>query len=271
MHYRTKSLLLWIAAFLLMASAAIYQRTTGPTYPARGTVSIGTEEINYKLIRTWEGSTDAEITVEVPNRTITGKYRLKRYKSYDEWSWQPLSRQGDSLIARLPGQPPAGKVMYEIYLGTDDQLTSITGEPLILRYKGHVPLSVLIPHIIIIFMAMMFSMRTGFEALIKGKNLVKYALWTVILLSIGGLIFGPLVQKYAFDVYWAGWPFGQDLTDNKTLVAWVMWVAAYFQVRNNPTRRGWVIAAAVVLLTIYLIPHSTFGSEIDFTQETLQQ
>ncbi len=271
MNYRTQSILLWIAAFLLMAAAAMYQRTTGPTYPARGTVSIGMEEITYKLIRTWEGSTDAEVMVEVPNQNIEGKYRLKRYKSHDEWSWQPMSREGDLLVARLPGQPPAGKVMYEIYLGTNDQFTNVTPEPLILRYKGHVPLSILIPHIIIIFMAMMFSLRTGFEALIKGKKLVKYALWTVILLTVGGLIFGPLVQKHAFDVYWAGWPFGQDLTDNKTLAAWIVWVAAYFQVRNNPKRCGWVIVASVVLLAVYLIPHSTFGSEIDFTQETLNQ
>lgn len=271
MNYRTKSLLLWIAAFLLMAAAALYQRTTGPTYPTRGKVSIGGEEIKYKLIRTWEGSTDARITIKIPNQNIVGKYRMKRYKSHDEWSWQPMSREGDLLVARLPGQPAAGKVMYEIYLGQGDQFTNLTEEPLILRYKGHVPLWILIPHIIIIFMAMMFSMRTGFEALIKGKNLVKYSLWTVILLTVGGLFLGPLVQKYAFDVYWAGWPFGQDLTDNKTLAAWIMWVAAYFQVRNNPRRRGWVIAAAVVLLAVYLIPHSMFGSEIDYTQETLQQ
>ncbi|NCA84834.1 MAG: hypothetical protein EOM83_04580 [Clostridia bacterium] len=271
MDYRTKSLLLWIAAFLLMAAAALYQRTTGPTYPTRGKVSIGGEEIKYKLIRTWEGSTDARITIKIPNQNIVGKYRMKRYKSHDEWSWQPMSREGDLLVARLPGQPAAGKVMYEIYLGQGDQFTNLTEEPLILRYKGHVPLWILIPHIIIIFMAMMFSMHTGFEALIKGKNLVKYSLWTVILLTVGGLFLGPLVQKYAFDVYWAGWPFGQDLTDNKTLAAWIMWVAAYFQVRNNPRRRGWVIAAAVVLLAVYLIPHSMFGSEIDYTQETLQQ
>jgi di/tricarboxylate transporter len=128
-------------------------------------------------------------------------------------------------------------------------------------------MSVLIPHIIIIFLAMMFSMRAMFEAFIKGKNLVKYSMWTVILLTVGGMIFGPIVQKYAFDAYWTGWPFGGDLTDNKTLVSFVLWVVAYFMVRKNPKRRGWVIAAAIVLLLIYLIPHSMFGSEIDYTQQ----
>lgn len=269
MKYRTKSILLWILSFVLMAAAAIYQRTTGPTYPERGKTELGGETIKYKLIRTWEGSTDAEITIEAENNDIIGKYRFKRYKSYDTWSEKPMERRGNELVAYLPGQPAAGKVEYEIYLGTGGEFTKLEEEPLILRFKGAVPQFVLIPHIIIIFLAMMFSTRTGIEALINGRNLVNYSLWTLILLTVGGMIFGPIVQKYAFDAYWTGWPIGQDLTDNKTLLAWVMWIAAYFQVRNNPNKKGWVIAASIVLLVVYLIPHSMFGSEIDYTEQAV--
>lgn len=267
MKYRTKSILLWILSFILMAGAAVYQRMTGPTYPAHGKVVIAGETIKYKLIRTWEGTTDAEVTVKVPDQKIEGKYRFKRYKSYDKWSEKPMVRKGDSLIAYLPGQAAAGKVQYEIYLGTNGNFTKLEEDPLTLRYKGAVPLWILIPHIITIFLAMLFSTRTGIEALINGRNLVNYTKWTVILFTIGGLILGPIVQKYAFGVYWSGWPFGQDLTDNKTLIAFVMWVTAYFQVRNNPNKKGWVIAASIVLLLVYMIPHSMFGSEIDYTQQ----
>lgn len=266
MKYQTKSTLFWILSFLLMAAAAIYQRTTGPTYPVRGKITLLGEEIKYKLIRTWEGTTDAEVTVKVSNQEIEGKYRYKRYKSHDEWTEKPMLRKDDQLIATLPNQAAAGKAMYEIYLGKGDQMTKIVEKPLVLRYKGEVPKPVLIVHIFLIFLAMMFSMRTGIEALIKGKNLVKYTLWTVILLAIGGMTLGPIVQKYAFGAFWTGWPFGHDLTDNKTLAAFVMWVVAWLQVRKNPDKRGWVIAALVVLLMVYLIPHSTMGSEIDYTK-----
>ncbi len=270
MKYRTKSILFWILSFVLMAGAAIYQRMTGPTYPERGKVEINGETIKYKLIRTWEGSTDAEITVEAENRNIKGKYRFKRYKSHDTWSEKKMERRGDELVAFLPGQEAAGKVEYEIFMGTEGNLKKLEENPLILRYKGKVPDFVLIPHIIFIFMAMLFSTRTGIEAIINGRNLVVYSMWTLILLTVGGMILGPIVQKYAFDAYWTGWPLGTDLTDNKTLVAFVMWIAAYFQVRNNPSKKGWVIAAAIALLAVYLIPHSMFGSEIDYTQETLK-
>jgi len=267
MNYTVKSILFWILSFVLMVVSAYYQRTTGPTYPESGEVEVAGQTIKYKLIRTWEGETDADISVDVEGTDLVGKYRYKRYKSFDEWTEKPMQRIGEELHAYLPGQAAAGKVEYEIFLGDGQDFVKLTQEPLILRYKGAVPMIVLLPHIIIIFLAMMFSMRTMFEAFIKGKNLVKYSMWTVILLSVGGMTFGPIVQKYAFDAFWTGWPFGGDLTDNKTLVSFVLWVVAYFMVRKNPKRRGWVIAAALVLMLIYLIPHSMFGSEIDYTQQ----
>jgi hypothetical protein len=61
-----------------MAGAAIYQRTTGPTYPVRGTIQIEDENIRYRLLRTWEGDTDATIKIEAEDKDINGKYRYKR-------------------------------------------------------------------------------------------------------------------------------------------------------------------------------------------------
>jgi hypothetical protein len=177
-----------------------------------------------------------------------------------------MERDGDHLVARLPNLPPAGKMEYEVYIGRDDQLVNLTSDPPILRYKGVVSKWVLIPHVFIIFLAMMFSTRAGLEALIKGKNMVNYAMWTVILFGVGGMIFGPIIQKYAFDAYWTGWPFGTDLTDNKSLVTFVVWIVAWLRVRHNPQRRWWVLLASVVLIITFLIPHSMMGSELDFTE-----
>ena len=267
MKYRTKSTLLWILAFFLMAASAIYQRSTGPTYPKKGKVTINQQEIKYKLLRTWEGETEAAIKIEVADNSITGNYKFKRFKSHDEWYEKPLVREGNNLVGSLPNLPPAGKMMYEVTLSDGQQQFKLRDESVVLRYKGAVPMFVLIPHIIFIFMAMMFSTRTGMEAIIKGKNLVSYSLWTVILFAFAGMFLGPVVQKYAFDAYWTGWPFGTDLTDNKTLAAMVLWVVAYFQVRKSPNKWGWVLAASILLFVVYLIPHSMLGSEIDYTKQ----
>jgi hypothetical protein len=74
------------------------------------------------------------------------------------------------------------------------------------------------------------------------------------------------VQKFAFGAYWTGWPVGHDLTDNKTAVAFLFWIIAFIRLRRNRQAYGWAIAASVVLLLVYLIPHSVMGSEIDHTK-----
>ena len=85
---------------------------------------------------------------------------------------------------------------------------------------------------------------------------------TIILLLIGGFILGPVVQKYSFGQFWTGWPLGDDLTDNKTLFALIAFVAAWF-LRNKSYGRWLAIGAALVMLAVYLIPHSMGGSELD--------
>jgi len=73
------------------------------------------------------------------------------------------------------------------------------------------------------------------------------------------------VQKYAFDAFWTGFPFGYDLTDNKALIAMLFWLAAWLASRTRD-RRGWIILAALVMFIIFMIPHSLLGSELDYTQ-----
>lgn len=263
---KTKSVLLWILAVVLMLSSAVYQRMTGPTYPVRGMVVIESQEVKYKLLRSHVSSSDALVKFDVPS-SVQGKMEYRRYKSNDDWMTQPLIREDSLLIARIPKQPPAGKVMYQITLADQAGKTiTLTPEPVIIRFKGDVPAYVLIPHIIFMFLAMVYSMRTGLEAIFKGNNLYKLTLWTSIFLFLGGIILGPIVQKYAFGAFWTGWPIGHDLTDNKTAVAMIFWIIALFRIRKHPQERTWVLVASIVLLAVYMIPHSVLGSEIDYTK-----
>ncbi len=264
---RKTTVFIWVLAVVMTLLSAFYQRTTGPTYPVRGGLEIDDQQVKYCLLRSHISSSDAEIKIVAPESSIGGYYEFRRYKSHDQWSRVPLKREAESLLATLPKQPPAGKVMYQITL-TDSagNQYDLTGEPVIMRFKGEVPVSVIIPHIILIFSAMLFSTRTGFEAIFNRPRQYSYTVATVILMLVGGMILGPVVQKYAFGAFWTGWPFGHDLTDNKTLVAFIFWVIALARARIKGKGRGWILAASVVTLLVFLIPHSVLGSELDYTE-----
>lgn len=272
MSPKLKSTFWWIFAIIFTIVIAIYQRKTGPTYPVSGKVMLNQKEIKYKLIRTAENDKDAEITFAVPDTSISGFIAYKRFKSHDSLTVSPLVRKGDNLVFMMPKQPAAGKMSYTVSLVANNTEVKLSETPVVMRFKGPVPSVVLFPHILLMFLAMLFSTRAGIEALRNGNQTYLYSLLTLIFIIPGGLILGPMVQEYAFGDYWTGWPmkgifkFG-DMTDNKTLIAALGWFVAVIMLRKNHKARVWAIAACLILLAVYLVPHSVLGSEIDYTQQ----
>jgi hypothetical protein len=262
MNKRLQTILIWFFAFLFTACLAIYQRMSGPTYPIRGKVVINGETIKYELLRTSDDPGDQKLQIMVTDKSIKGVFAFKRFKSEDKWTYIPMTREGDNLIAYIPHQPPAGKIAYYIYLNNQ----WLNNKPTILRFKGPVPLWVLIPHVFFIFLAMFFAVITLLEAIFRRKHIYLFTWLTVISFLVSGIILGPLMQEYAFGALWTGWPFGHDLTDNKTLASLIIWIIALFVLRKNRQNRTWPIIAFAVMLLVFLIPHSVLGSEIDYTQ-----
>ncbi len=262
-----KNISLWVAAFLIMTALVIYQRATGPTYPIDGEIEIDDTEVEYHFPRSHGGAGGKDVIIETKSENVNYYMKYRRYKSHDDTTVVAFSRDGDVLKATIPHQPPAGKVEYWVFAKNGNEVIRLNEEKVVIRFKGAVPDFVLAPHIIAMFLSMCLSLRVGLEVLFKGKNVYNISLYTAIFLFAGGIILGPIVQKYAFDAYWTGWPFGHDLTDNKTLVSMIMWIVALWRLKKNPNAKGWALAAVIVQLAIYLIPHSVMGSEIDYTQQ----
>jgi hypothetical protein len=264
---RFRKILLWVLAIVVTLAAAVYQRMTGPTYPVRGAADIEGTAVPFRLIRSAENIQDCEIAVKAADPAVTGYVEYMRFKTKDPWTRVEMARDGEKLAAFLPKQPPAGKLAYRVVLAKSGRETALTGDrPIVIRFKGVVPNAVQIPHILIMFLAMLFSTRAGLAALDRTQGSRKLVIWTCLLLFVGGFILGPLMQYYGFGKFWTGIPFGTDLTDNKTLIAMIAWIAAFVAGRNGKNARGWVLAAAVILFLVYSIPHSLLGSELDYSK-----
>ena len=282
-----KKTILWILAVAITVSAAIYQRTTGPTYPRAEKISIGDSTYVLQLIRT-SGARDARVKLPIKDTAVHGNVYYKKLGVAEDWTrvdlkmtdiryhsafMKKILRKKDEtlLAASLPQQPPAGKLEYYVEVVKNGQTVEVAkNHPVVIRFKGDVPAGVLIPHIILMFLAMMFSTVAGLFAIFKIERFRRYTLWTFVILFIGGFIFGPWVQWYAFGDWWTGIPFGWDLTDNKTLFAFIFWVAALFGIKGKG--RPWlIILAAIMTLVIFSIPHSLFGSTLDYSTGSVTQ
>lgn len=268
-HYLKRHIPLAIAITLI---AVIYQRSTGPTYPKK--VYIGTEEnkIKIRLPRSHGGETNALIEIPKVSKKMNGILNYKRYPTNDVWTSVVLEDRGNILYGELPQQPPAGKLKYKIELlidGIKQEIGTSEEDAIIIRFKGDVPTAILAPHVFFMFFSMLLGVLAALEASKKTEIFTKVTHLSTASLMIGGMVLGPIVQKYAFGVYWAGFPYDKDLTDNKLLIAVIFWLFA--SLLNIKARRPWaVIMAACVLMGVYSIPHSMQGSQFNYEKNQLE-
>lgn len=291
---RSVGVALWAAAVVLMLAAAVYQRRTGPTRPLRGSFEIAGSTHRYRLPRSQETTSGAIVSLPDPGPAVTGTLRWRRYPLDEPYHELPLTRDPrpfiaqtppgkhaklsrrleSTLLAMLPVQPAAGKLEYYLQLqapGERVRIPDLAAGTVVLRFKDPVPLASLLPHILFMFLSVLIGMRAGLSALFQPATMRRYALLALAGMSVGGMFLGPVAQKHAFGEYWTGFPKGYDLTDNKTLIMWLVWVIAC-GVLALGRRRRWlgtrvaVVLAALVMTVVYLIPHSLRGSQLDYAR-----
>jgi hypothetical protein len=261
----TKNRWLWIIAIVVTLASAVYQRMTGPTYPMKGRATLGGQEFRYRLDRSHETTSDQAVQVVVPDTQVTGTMKWRRHPTTDAYATVALAREGDALTAALPKQPSGGKLEYQLRLERGTAEAVILPVPVaVTRFKDPVSTWVLIPHVLAMFLGMLWSTRAGLAAVAGGPT--RTLTWTALgLLVVGGFVLGPIMQHQAFGAYWTGIPFGFDLTDNKTLIAVAAWALAAWRTMGGRTARWEVAAAALVTLVVFAIPHSVWGTQIDWS------
>lgn len=260
---KLKKVLLWVLAVFVSLAAMFYQRMTGPTYPKKYEITYQNEEYSFSLPRSNNGRPgDYPVEIELPEN-FSGKVIWRLFPTENPWDTLIMERQADTLRTSLPHQPPAGKIEYHLELMADGQLIDLHEEEnVVIRFRGDVPAWALLPHVLMMVLTVIWSMATIFFALANIPSYKKHMGVTIIFLLIGGFILGPIVQKYSFGQFWTGWPLGEDMTDNKVLFALVAYLLAWF-LRNKSYGKWLAILAAVVMIVVYLIPHSMNGSELD--------
>ena len=253
----------WLLAVVITLVLSVYQRMTGPTHPKR--VNVELNGANYKVRLPRSGVQQDEIVKlkDVPRET-EAQLHYRRYPAGGEYSTVDFTWRDGEWQAALPVQPVAGKLQYYLTVGGKDYLAD---EPVVIRFRNDVPAGILIPHILLMFAAMLFAVYT-LMLVLTGREYARWLKITVATLFVGGFILGPLVQHAAFGPWWTGFPLGTDLTDNKTLLSFLFFVAALATLKWKYNK--WVVGLAVLfMIVIFSIPHSAYGSEYDYITQQL--
>lgn len=148
------------------------------------------------------------------------------------------------------------------------------GKPFFLKFIGEVPPYVLGPHIFLMFatvFCVVMAFLHSFKLLSGGaeaRPMARYIFLAMLASFLGGYPWGFAMNHYAFGGLWEGVPFGTDATDNKTQLLFLylvmVWLVSLGSLTNGKRRDlyppkilGWFgVITFVLLLTVYLIPHS---------------
>ena len=128
----------------------------------------------------------------VPSNT-QAQIHYRRYPSANDYTTEDFQWKNGEWQATLPVQPVAGKLQYYITVGGKDYLAE---EPLLIRFRNDVPAGILVPHILLMFAAMLFAVYT-FLLVISGKAYGRWLKITVATLFVGGFIRQPMFQEHA--------------------------------------------------------------------------
>lgn len=215
---------------------------------------------------------------------VSGDDSVKAYLIYSQPSGQEVARvemAGDgagSYSGFLPDSGKGERLLYSFEVVTQaGRPIALPGDgsSVLLKYKGEVSTLVLVLHVIFMFGSFFFMVLAGLYAidLLRGlggkRSTAIMVRWLMIFIFIGGWPLGFILNRQRFGPVWEGFPFGWDVTDNKTQIMLVIWIVTILLARGSFFGIGKekdlvgeagfaraVILSLVLSLAIFLIPHS---------------
>jgi hypothetical protein len=274
-----------LVAFIFTLLLLSFARKTTTVQSVHKTVEKSGILIDHHTVAKKVGERDVVIPVKV-----IGAEEVKLFYKIEEGEFRSVNMglnegESDLFVASIPYHKKGTQAWYYIeaqkQIG-DTKLTislpdknSPNFEPLLLKFEGDVPPYIIISHVFCTFSAILFSVLAVFSAvdLKRGKSTLKksviFSLFAFIFLFVGFFPLGWTLNYFAFGTLWEAFPFGSDVTDNKSQIVFLSWLVTLFLVKGtilgkNPSKNlvsektysTMVIISFVVTVVMYLIPHS---------------
>ncbi len=132
----------------------------------RGKQIVSGAELKYKFYRSWTSYQPLPVRV-TGNGIAALRLYYRRYPQLKaKWSVTQMVTRDGAFQAFVPGQPAAGKMTYKVEIVTPTGTAWLNGGiPIVARFKGAVPLWLLLLHVHFMFAGLILAFRTGLEAL----------------------------------------------------------------------------------------------------------
>lgn len=262
--HRGLSLVMWVVALVVALAVGAWQHLNDTNVPHVGETTVAEESIAYRFVRTGAAGEPLRVTLTAPD-VLSGNLRWRPVPGEQAFESSTMLRDGTDLVAFLPAQPPGSRLEYSLVLAGPTGLTWVPDDGAVeVQLRHPVPGVLMAVHIGLLLLAVLFGVRAGLGAVVASSDVGWLSPATLGLVTLGGMILGPVVSTMAVDSFWTGWPLGDDWGANGAVIMWLLWIVAVLSVRSvgDPTdrfARTTVMGAALVTIAVSLVPRALPG------------
>lgn len=216
---------------------------------------------------------------------LTREKLLEKKDNLQQSDFTPLvmtpTAHGNYFINTLPHRQKAQKYYFFISVKDNKNLAvTLPENPLVnkdffrVTYKSDPNLWGLAAHVLLMIMTLFFLVHTLYFVINYLANKKEWSIkagfstvfWGMVVFFISGFPLGMWIAYEKYGVAWGGVPFGWDITDNKTQIAFLYWLSVMILAKAVLFKRGeggykafaylslFGIALTTVIFTV--IPHS---------------
>lgn len=255
-----KIFILLVATFLAIILTFL-QEFLSNQRPVMASTIIKENKYSFYLPVINEGVVDCIIELNVPDTSIWGKiYYQLHGNNNNRWYSVRLLRLNDKLVSILPYQKPNVKLAYyiELYDEQNNIYPICKDNPIVLRYKAHVPKIITYTSVVLFFIAIIII---AYLAIITGylkEHFVLYVKWAFYLLLISVFFqFVDYVISYRNLLMQPS--LYNDLTFYKNLLIFICWLIVYKVNQKHENRIPTLIISWLVLFLYFLPDHLIFS------------
>ncbi len=232
-----QSLILWIGAFVICFLFGFWNRLASPEYPVTGSFGINMKKVTFKFEKIYRGKNDYKIAVVTEADSLNGSIFWRLKNSNSGWNVIPMKLSDNTLSGEIPHQSPSTLVEYRVKVWKDSKIFYLPRSGKItLKYLSNVPSSIMFFYFLTLYLALIFSVRTGLDYFNENQKIKKLSLFTIMIWIANVIVFNPVKHSYELSTRIGGTILRItdlfDILHVTLLLIWILGVILIFNLKN---------------------------------------
>lgn len=244
-------IILWLASFVIVFLMVYTSILTDNDYPITSTFGIEGKKVSCRFEKTHYGKDDYKIIIRTDVDNLTGKL-FWRSKADTIWQSKSLNKAALILYGNIPALSPEQKISYYVELyHTDKKYLLPDHQKVSLTFFGKIPLAINILEFLLLYLGIIFAVRTGLEFFNEGKKSKKFGFLTLILFLTLIALINPLYLTYKYGFINSSIPSINRLflwSDLSIFILWTVTVIIIF--KSNKFKFLPLVSAILTLIII---------------------